>query len=198
MELRLLRPLDQHCPEFHTEQAGRLRDRWEFSNDLEWAVYQAKVFYEVFSDVQKASELLEQALEADPENADLLACLAECYSRLPDKLALARDFCTRSLARDGESDYAHTIMARLHAALGKPVDSYRSAMAALKLNTHNFEAGVYLGIVGFALAQAEGDTEEMARSMENLRITLSLNTGSPLLQDIIEDNERRLAAMKTD
>ena len=48
MERRILRPLDPRCPEFDTEQAGRLRDKWEFANDLEWTIYQAKVFYEVF------------------------------------------------------------------------------------------------------------------------------------------------------
>jgi tetratricopeptide (TPR) repeat protein len=196
MELRLLRSFDPRCPEFDIEQAGRLRDKWEFANDLEWTIYQAKIFYEVFGDVQKASELLEKALKAAPESADLLACLAECYSRMPDKLEKAREYCTRSLAVNDQSDYAQTIMARVEIALGTPLDAYRSAMATLKLNSGNFEAGVYLGVVGFAIAMAEWNVEEMERSIENLRVTLSLNPDSPILQGIIAENERQLAAMR--
>jgi len=193
MELRLLRPFDPQSPEFDTEQGGRLRDKWEFANDVEWTVYQAKVFYEVFGDVRKASELLEKALEGAPENADLLVCLAECYSRLPDKLENARELCTRSLAVNDQSDYSHTIMARVQVALGAPLDAYLSAIAALKVNSRNFEAGVYLGVVGFAIAMAENNIEEMERSIENLHLTLSLNPGSPLLQGIVTENDRQLA-----
>lgn len=196
MELRLLRPLDPKSPEFDTEQGNRLRSRWEFANDVEWTVYQAKVFYEIFGDVRRASELLEKALDGAPKNADLLACLAECYSRMPDKLEKARELCTRSLAVNDQSDYCHTIMARVQVALGAPLDAYFSAMAALKLNGRNFEAGVYLGVVGFAIAMAEKDIEEVGRSIENLRVTLTLNPDSPHLQGIIAENERQLAEMR--
>jgi tetratricopeptide (TPR) repeat protein len=196
MERRLLRPYDPECPEFEIERAGRLRDKWEFPDDLEWTVYQAKVFYEVFGDAPKASELLEKALRDAPEDADLLACLAECYSRMPGKLEAARHVCSRSLALDDQSDYAHTIMARVQAALGSPLDAYLSAMAALKLNSHNVEAGLYLGVVGFAIAVAEGDLGEIERSVENLRLTLSLNTGSQRLQSVVAEHERRLAEIK--
>jgi tetratricopeptide (TPR) repeat protein len=196
MELRLLRPHDQKCPEFDTEQVGKLRDKAEFSDDLEWTIYQAKVFYEVFGDAGMASELLKKALLDAPQNADLLACLAECCSRSPDKLEEARHICSMALKINDGSDYAHTIMARVQLALGLPMDAYCSAMAALKLNSHNFVAGVLLGVIGFAVAMAEKNIEEMERSIENLRVTLSLNSGSQRLQRIITEKERQLAEIR--
>ena len=199
MELKLLRPFDQENPEFESDQdACRLKDKWEFADESAWVIYQAKVFYESFGDPNRASELLEDGLKTALANADLLACLAECYSRLPAKLEEARRICDKSLAINDQSDYAHTIMARVNLALGEPFDAYRSAMAALMLNSSNFEAGVYLGAVGFEIAAAEGNVEEMKRSVDNLRLTLSLNPRSLRLQRIIVEKERRLAEFRSD
>lgn len=196
MEFKLLRPFDKERPEIDQEPVDRLKERYDFNSDTDWAIYQAKVFYEVFGDVSKAKGILEEQLKCDSEDARLHFCLAECYSRNPASAEKCLEHCDAGLKIDPSSDYGHTIKARVELALQRPLDAYRSAMAALMINSLNFEAGVYLGIVGFALAASESDIEEMERSIENLRTTLSLNPKSKYLQNVIEEDERILASMR--
>ncbi|MFA6383628.1 MAG: hypothetical protein WCX17_04375 [Parcubacteria group bacterium] len=196
MELKLLCPFDSQYPEFDTEQVGKLRDQREFPNDREWAVYQAKIFYEVFGDVQKAVEILKEALQKNQQDADILACLGECYSRIMGSEELALDYCSKALAINNQLDYAYTIMARVQTRIGRPIDAYKSAMAALKINSLNFEAGVYLGAIGCAIALAENDEKEMELSIKNLRKTQRLNPSSQRLVKIIQENEEKLNQMK--
>jgi hypothetical protein len=151
----------------------------------------------MFGDVTKASEILAAALERYPEDASVMACLAECYSRQPPTLREAFSLCQRVLELRPGCDYTHTILARVQLALGKPIDAYVSAMKALQANSLNFEAGIYLGTIGFAIAKAEGDIIEMEYSIANLRTTRSLNPRSQKLARIIADNEAELARMKT-
>lgn len=191
-KLKLLRPYDSDSPEFEIEQVERLLDKREFPNDREWALYQAKVFYEAFGDISKATKILEKELQKDPQNADILACLAECYSRSPEHYESALECCENALEINDMSDYVHTIKARVLIATGKPIDAYFSAMAALRVNSHNFEAGVYLGVVGFAIAESEHNLEEMEFSIQNLRTTQKLNPGSQLLANIIQKNQSKL------
>lgn len=197
VELKLLRPYDKEAPEIDVEQQGKLLERRDFPSDRDWAIYEAKVFYEALGDVSKATEILERQLQKEPEDADVLASLAECYSRTPAQYKKARDHAERALAIDDQSDYAHTILARVHLATDKPIDAYRSAMNALVINSSNYEAGVYLGITGFAIAVAENDLGEMEFSIENLRATQSLNPNSNLLTKIIQENEQVLEAAKS-
>ena len=190
--MKLLRPFDPESPDLDAEEVDRLKDRREFGSEAEWAVYQAKVFYEILGDTTKAIEMLEGVLASESDNSDLLFCLSECYSRNPDTLDKAWEYCGKGLERDAQSDYGYTIQARVHLAREQPVKAYQSAMNALKLNSGNFEAGVYLGITGFAMAAAEKDPREMELSIENLRTTLSLNPESRRLQQVIKENEQYL------
>jgi hypothetical protein len=64
-------------------------------------------------------------------------------------------------------------------------------MEALKRNTYNFEAAVYLGVVGFALALAEGDEREMQLSLQNLKTTEERFPQSRLLSCLVEQHEAR-------
>lgn len=178
MVTRLMRPWDERCPECDSEAVCRLKERGEFSNDVEWTLYNAKVLYEVFGDVRKASEILRSGLERHPQEAALLACLAECYSRQSTTLQEAASVCQRTLELCPDCDYTHTIMARVQLAFGKPIEAYVSAMKALQANSLNFEAGIYLGTIGSAIAKAEGNLHEMEYSIANFRTTLSLNPGS--------------------
>lgn len=196
MKLELLRPFDRESPELDIEAVTRLRDKCEFATDLEWDVYQAKVFYEGFGDAKKAVEILQKSLERHPGSVDVLACLAECYSRLPGEEKKALEMAQQALASGNQSDYPHTIMARVFLAMNRPIDAYQSAMASLKVNSKNYEAGVYLGVTGFAIAMAEGNVEEMEWSVKNLRITQRLNPDSKHLARILEKHERLLNEAK--
>ena len=65
-------------------------------------------------------------------------------------------------------------------------------MEALKCNPYNFESAIYLGTVGFAIALADEDAEEMRLSIQNLRLTQKLFPQSGRVARLIEENERRL------
>jgi tetratricopeptide (TPR) repeat protein len=198
MERKLLRPSDEQKVDYDSEEITQLKDRAEFSNPIDWAIYQAKVFYEAFGDVDKAIEILETEHGRVPHDADVMFCLAECYSRTKDRLERAVELCTTGLSIDRLSDYGYTIRARAQLALGRPIDCYRSAMEALKLRTDNFEAGIYLGTVGFALALADHDAEEMRLSIENLELTGTLFPQSKMVARLIKENEMRLAEFLID
>ncbi len=196
MEMKLLRPIDGILADIEPEEVTRLKDRREFNNNAEWAVYQAKVFYEGFGDTEKAIEILEDARKAEPGNSDLIFCLAECYSRSEEGLDQAFKLCEKGVKIDNKSDYGYTIMARVQVAQQKPIDAYTSAMNALKINNSNYEAGIYLGSIGFAIAMAEGDIEEMQYSLENLRLTKKIFPDSARLDTIIKENEDYLKRFK--
>lgn len=196
MEMKLLKPWDRISPELDTEEVGRLKDRNEFDSELEWTVYQAKVFYEGFGDPKPAVDILEEALKKHPSNSDLMFCLAECLSRNSSTLESALEYCDKGLDLNNESDYGHTIKARIHLTKEDPIQAYISAMNALKINSRNFEAGVYLGVTGFAIAATEGNIEEMEYSVKNLKTTLSLNPTSENLARIIAENEKYLHQVK--
>ncbi len=189
MEMKLLSSMDRSCSEHDFEEASRLKEPSEFESDLEWIVYQAKVFYEGFRDLGAATNTLEEGLQKYPSSSDIHFCLAECYSRKPDTLEKAISYCTKGLAIEPKSDYAYTIKARSEHGLGKMIPAYFSAMEALKINKYNFEAGVYLGVIGFAMALAEGNIEEMKYSVENMKITLSMNPDSTWFAGILKENE---------
>ena len=89
MERRLLRPLDAQGSDYKCEGVTRLKDRHEFSDLTDWAIYQAKVLYEGFGDIEKAIEILEAEQSRVPRDADVMFCLAECYSRASDRLVRA-------------------------------------------------------------------------------------------------------------
>lgn len=196
MEFKLLQPFDKACPEFDQTSTQRLMERYEFDTHAEWAIYQAKVYYEIVNDVGKAVEVLKKQLSISPSDARLHFCLAECYSRMSGGSVNCLKECEEGLQLDAESDYGYTIKARAELALQRPIAAYESAIAALKINSRNYEAGFYLGTIGFAIAQAAGDIEEMRLSIQNLRITLSLNPDSTLLADIIAKDEEVLAKMR--
>jgi tetratricopeptide (TPR) repeat protein len=162
MERRLLRPFDEQGIDYESEGVTRVKDQREFHDRTDRAIYQAKVLYEAFGDVEKAIEILESEQRRVPEDADEMFCLAECYSRRKDHLERVVELCTTGLAIDPSSDYGYTIKARAELALGRPIHCYRSAMEALKRNVENFEAAIYLGTVGFAIALANQDREEDA------------------------------------
>lgn len=189
MELKLLRPFDMQHPDIDQEPIVQLKDRQEFSCESDWVIYQAKVFYELFRDSGEAMRLLEARAKEDERDARIHFCLAECYSRDCGGLARSLDCCEKGLAINAKSDYGHTIRARVELSLDRPFEAYLSAMAALKLNSRNFEAGFYLGTIGFAIATSEGNVEKMKLSNENLRTTLSLNPDSASLTKIIVENE---------
>jgi hypothetical protein len=69
-------------------------------------------------------------------------------------------------------------------------------MSALKADGRNVEAGVILGMTGFAIAEVEGDEREMELSIENLKITQSLAPGSRRLKAIIENLRERVNLRK--
>ncbi|MBN1792406.1 tetratricopeptide repeat protein [Candidatus Woesearchaeota archaeon] len=189
-------PWDRENPELETEETTRLKDRHEFSSELEWITYQSKVFYEGFRDINAATKILEDGLKKYPDQPDLLLGAAECLSRDKSQLKKALSYCQRGLKKDPDSDYGHTIKARIELAQEKPIDAYISAMNALKINSQNVEAGVYLGTIGFAIAEAEGNVEEMEYSIENLRITQRLCPGSKRIERIIAEDEKRLREYK--
>ena len=193
MERKLIRPFGEHGMDYESEEITKLKDRLEFPNATDWAIYQAKVLYEAFGDVEKAIEILETEHNRFPQDANVMFCLAECYSRTKDHLERAVELCTTGLSTDVFSDYGYTVKARAQLALGRLIDCYVSAMEALKRRTDNFEAGIYLGTVGFAIAVANKDAEEMRLSTENLRITQKLFPGSRIVTRLIEENEMRLA-----
>lgn len=192
MELRLMKPVDGVMEGVETEEVTRLKDKREFKSDSEWVVYQAKVFYEGFGDLESAIDILEESLRKESQNPDLMFCLAECYSRTPKRYQEALKLTKRGLGINKQSDYGYTIKARVEAALERHTDAYFSAMEALKINKYNYEAGVYLGTIGFAIAAEEGDVEEMEYSIENLKLTKRLFPESGRLTRIIEENEERL------
>ena len=193
MSNSLRRPYDPNCPEFEAESVVRLKDRREFNNPSEWALYQAKVFYEGLGDTQKAIDILEQALPLDSENLEMLESLAECYSREPNHFEKALEYCQKALAVNSSADHAYTVVARVQAAQGNLDVAYQAAIAALKLNSRNVEAGIYLGVIGFAMAMGNHDLDEMEWSIKNLRLTQSLIPQSKRLAAIIAENERVLA-----
>ena len=164
MERRLLQPFHEQGIDYEPEGVTRLKDELEFRDQTDWAIYQAKVFYEAFGDLEKAIEMLESGQRRLPEDADVMFCLAECYSRRKDRLERVVELCTTGLAIDPSSDYGYTIKARAELALGRPIDCYRSAREALKRNVENFEAAICLGNVGFAIALADQDRQEMRPS----------------------------------
>jgi len=91
------------------------------------------------------------------------------------------------LAVSPDDDRAHTIKARVYVRMARSDDTnrsnanaYLSAMAALKSNSKNFEAGCYLGYIGFHLFKAKGNFEEMAHSIQNLKSTQSRYPLPPL------------------
>lgn len=196
MEMKLLRPWDGISPELDIEEIGRLKDRYEFDSDLEWIVYQAKVFYEGFGDPKPAINILEEGLKKYPNSSDLMFCLAECLSRNNSTLESALDYCDKGLEVNDKSDYGHTIKARIHLTKEDSIQAYISAMKALKVNFRNFEAGVYLGVTGFAIAATEGNIEEMEYSVKNLKTTLSLNPACENLARIIAEDEKYLHQVK--
>lgn len=192
MDNKLLRPfekgVDQEC-----EGISRLKERSEFRDPTDWAIYQAKIFYEGFGDIEKAIEILEAEQTRVPQDANVMFCLAECYSRTSGRLVRAVELCTTGLSIDATSDYGYTIKARTQLALGRPIDCYQSAMEALRRNMYNFEAAIYLGIVGFAIARADENEEEMRLSIQNLRLTQECFPQSRMVARLIKENEMWLA-----
>jgi hypothetical protein len=192
VERKLLWAFDKQGDEHDCEEVTRLKDQHEFTDRTDWAIYQAKVHYEIFGNIEKAIWILESEHSRVPRDASVMFCLAECCSRKKDRLLQALELCTNGLLVDASSDYGYTIKARVQRALGDPINCYRSAMEALKLNKRNLEAGIYLGVVGFAIALAEGDPEEMRSSIKNLRVTQTIFPQSRVVARLIEENEKRL------
>jgi tetratricopeptide (TPR) repeat protein len=192
MERRLLRPFGEQGVDCETEPVARLQAESEFTNPIDWVIYQAKVFYEGFGNVEAAIKILEQEHGRCPEDVDLKFCLAECYSRTADRLERAVELCSTALLIDATSDYGYTIKARAELALGRPIECYISAMEALKRNSGNFEAAIYLGNIGFAIALAERNTDEMQMSIQNLKLTQELFPESRMVRSLIHQNEMRL------
>ncbi len=198
--MRLYKSIDGICSGASAEKTGRLKERREFGSDSEYAIYQAKVFYEVFGNNAKAALLLEDALSRDDRaTEDLYISLGEVYSRFPEdpeKVSRGFDMCRKALEIDPESDDAYTIMARLHHIKGEFVECYLSAEKALKINLDNYEALLYHGSLGFAIAHQAGDIEEMQLSLENLRIAQKYYPESTRLEKIIAEDTAILEGLK--
>lgn len=192
MERRLIKPFEPEQTDVAAEPVVQLKDRTAFSDPIDWVIYEAKVFYEVFGDIDSALATLERGHAEHPANMDITLCMAECCSRRPEQHARAVELCQKVLSQGPEGDCAYTILARVHAAAGQIVASYVAAMRALKLNSHNYEAGVYLGTMGFSIALAEGNAHEMACSLENLRLTQQHHPGGSRLAAIIAGHEQLL------
>lgn len=122
--------------------------------------------------------------------------LAEAHSAIDvEEWQQALRYLNEVLAVFPDDDRAHAIKARVHVRAKQPVEAYVSAMAALKSCSKNFEAGCYLGVIGFQLARADGDVEEMAHSVQNLKITQDLYA-HPALALMIRDCEMEMQRLR--
>jgi len=188
MEMKLLRPVDGLEGDVESEEVTRLKDRSDFNNPIEWAVYQAKVFYEGFRDIEKATSILEKALQEDASNPDLMFCLAECYSRREEKYARSLELCKEGL-KIKESDYGITIKARVHYQKGELPKAYRAARLALMINLNNYEALLYHNVIGFQYASIERDVNRMKKHIENLEMAVKMFPESTRLKKILVENK---------
>lgn len=186
--MKLNLPIDEDCSGLETRTEEKLKDRCEFANENDFAIYRAKIFYEGFRDSKKAASILEDKLSEDENSSNLIFALAEVYSRWNGKKEKAMELCKKGLKIEPESDYGLTIKARLHYQTRELPEAYSAARSALMINLNNYEALLYHNIIGFHYASADGDVDGMKEHIENLEMAVRMFPESKRLKKVLSEN----------
>lgn len=146
----------------------------------------------------RATELLERALEADPDNDTLRIDLADAYVLLDEELtlAVAVDLYEDALTRQPDDDALLARLARTYAALENAEDAYRyieRRMARATQSGHLHEIALQIASIAAVTGEAERGSELLAGLVEqhpNL-VGLRLVWGA-LLVEFDPDDARRV------
>jgi len=106
---------------------------------LAWRAYARSIYvgelYDRRSAIDEAEEFARRAIEADPNNATVLALTAHVYGFVLGKWAFAHQLAELSVKSNPALPLGHTYLGKAMLELGKPEDGYRETSRGLELSS---------------------------------------------------------------